>query len=155
MSGVPAPRVSVVVPTFDAEACLREAVRSVFGQTWPDWELIVVDDGSTDGTGAYLAALNHPRVRVISLPHCGNPARVRNAGLAAATGTLVAFLDADDRWLPRKLEMQVSDLVGHPPARWSYTDMSRIDAAGRAEPLPPTVRWRPVSGRILPELLTF
>jgi glycosyltransferase involved in cell wall biosynthesis len=73
----------------------------------------------------------HPAIRVVELEHCGNPARVRNIALAAATGRYVAFLDSDDLWKPRKLELQLAALAARPQARWSYTATDRIDADGR------------------------
>ena len=83
---MPDPTVSIVLPTFDRLALLREAVDSVRAQTFGDWELIVVDDGSEDGTAEYLEALarEEPRVRVARLPHSGRPARARNEAVRDA-----------------------------------------------------------------------
>ena len=148
------PLVSVVIPTYNREPMLREAVESVFAQTYANWELIVVDDGSTDGTTAYLDALG-PRARVIHQAHSGNPALLRNLGIGAATGQYVAFLDADDRWLPSKLELQVQALLTNPARQWGYTGLSRIDGAGRALPLLNGVMWHPRSGWILSNLLSI
>src|SRR6266487_2699709 len=103
------PLVSVIIPTFNREAYLREAIESVFAQTYSNWELIVADDGSTDGTRAYLASVTDRRTHVIELEHCGTPARLRNTALARAQGTYVAFLDSDDLWAPEKLELQIND----------------------------------------------
>lgn len=105
------PRVSVVMPAFDSERTVGEAVRSVLDQTATDLELVVVDDGSHDGTAA-AAASGDPRVCVVSQPNSGT-AGARNAGLALASGELVTFLDADDRWprdrLARLLEALDAD----------------------------------------------
>ena len=100
--------VSVVIPAFNAERYLAEAVRSALNQSSPPFEIIVVDDGSTDATGALAQAFGPP-VRLVTIPHGGIGA-ARNAGLAAATGNYIALLDADDTWEPGKLEAQLSVL---------------------------------------------
>src|SRR5688572_19976940 len=82
------PRVSVVVPTYNRLELLRETVASVQAQTYLDWEMIVVDDGSTDGTTAWLRGVGDPRVSVLQLPHTGNLGHVRNRGNALARGSL-------------------------------------------------------------------
>ncbi len=100
------PRVSVVIPALNMEAYLGECLESVFTQTYSRYEVIVVDDGSTDQT-AEVALQYGPRVRLIRQAHRGTAA-ARNAGVRAARGDLVAFLDADDVWLPAYLEKQVA-----------------------------------------------
>lgn len=99
------PLVSVVIGTFNRRELVREAVRSVLAQTQARFELIVVDHGSTDGTADALAAVGDPRVRVVRIPNNGIIATPRNTGIASARAPLVAFLDSDDRWRPRKLEV--------------------------------------------------
>ena len=117
-----APPVSVVIPTYNRAAFLPEAVSSVLNQTGVDFELIVVDDGSTDESGAYLATLAAIHtgacrpVRVIRLDHTGMPGAVRNAGARDATGRYLAFLDSDDLWLADKLARQLA-LHGEAPSR--------------------------------------
>lgn len=106
------PRVSVVIPAYNAAWCIRRAVASVLAQTYRDFELIVVDDGSDDETGAVLAAFGD-RLRVVSKPNEGLSS-ARNAGIAAAGGEFVAFLDTDDCWLPPKLEAQVRLMDARP-----------------------------------------
>lgn len=100
------PRVSIVVPAYNAAWCVRRAVDSVLAQDYRDYELIVVDDGSHDDTAAILAGYGDA-VRVVSKPN-GGLSSARNAGIAAARGEFVAFLDADDWWLPSKLSRQVT-----------------------------------------------
>jgi glycosyltransferase involved in cell wall biosynthesis len=97
--------VSVVIPTYNYARYLGEAIDSALGQTLPPLEVTVVDDGSTDDTPQVLAAYGD-RIRVLRQKNAG-VAIARNSGIAAARGEYVAFLDADDVWLPRKLELQM------------------------------------------------
>lgn len=106
-------KISVVIPAYNAAPFIEKAVRSVLDQTWTDLECIVVDDGSTDDTAAVLSGIDDPRLRTIHQPNSG-VSRARNAGVAASSGELVAFLDSDDAWLPRKLERQVAVLAARP-----------------------------------------
>jgi glycosyltransferase involved in cell wall biosynthesis len=105
------PTVSVVIPAYNAEAYLREALDSVFAQTRPPDEVVVVDDGSNDRTSE-VAASYGDRVRLLRQPNRGEAA-ARNAGVLAARGALIAFLDADDTWLPRYLESQLGVYEAH------------------------------------------
>jgi glycosyltransferase involved in cell wall biosynthesis len=130
--------VSVVVPFLDAEEFIGEAIESVFAQTHAEWELLLVDDGSTDGSSeiARQCASKHP-ARVRYLQHEGHENRgisaTRNLGLAQARGSHVAFLDADDLWLPDKLHEQLTILrwdvgvamVYGPAERFYPHDVSR------------------------------
>lgn len=106
------PLVTVVTPTFDAARFVQRCVESVLAQTYPRWELVVADDGSTDGTPALVERYGDPRIRVLRLPHrgvrAGALAETYNAALAAGTGELVAVLEGDDFWPPDKLEVQVA-----------------------------------------------
>lgn len=123
-----APFVSVILPTFNRLQYLPEAVRSVFAQTFDDWELLIADDGSETETKAYLQTLHDPpRVNVIHLPHTGKPAAVRNAALRQARGQYVAFMDSDDVWMPRKLEIQMASLRSHTDCEWSQTKFVLTD----------------------------
>jgi glycosyltransferase involved in cell wall biosynthesis len=143
------PLVSVITPTYNREPYLREAVASVIAQTYEHWELLVVDDGSTDGTREFLDSIGDARVRPIFRPHEGNPAVLRNGGAAAARGSYIAFLDSDDYWLPRKLELQVEDLLAHPECRWSYVARDCVDERGQPLDVPGLRRWVPYTGWIL------
>jgi len=102
--------VSVVIPTYNRAEMVMRAVGSVVEQTFQDFELIVVDDGSTDDTVARLQTLSDARIRLLPLPANSGGSRARNEGLRAARADLVAFLDSDDEWLPRKLEVQLARL---------------------------------------------
>ena len=114
------PKVSVVIPTYERMATLSRAVDSVMAQTFSDWELIVVDDGSTDGTDEMILR-DYPAVRLHRQENAGVSA-ARNAGVALAAGEWIAFLDSDDAWLPEKLERQLSALANEPELRLSHTD---------------------------------
>ena len=94
---------SVVIPIYNKEAYLRDTVESVLGQTEGDYELILVDDGSTDGSLRVAESFDEPRIRIIRKPN-GGVSSARNAGIRAARGEYVCLLDADDLWLPRYLE---------------------------------------------------
>jgi glycosyltransferase involved in cell wall biosynthesis len=123
----PTPLVSVVIPAYNAERFLQEAIDSVLGQTWSNLELIVVDDGSTDGTGAIIERQHDPRVRGLSKENRRTVADARNAGIAAARGELIALLDADDVWLPTKLERQVALLEARPEVGLAYCGYAITD----------------------------
>jgi glycosyltransferase involved in cell wall biosynthesis len=110
---------------------MRQAVESVLAQTFTDWELIIADDGSDEPTRAYLRTREPlPRVKVMLLPHLGNPGAVRNVALREACGEYVAFLDSDDLWMPTKLELQVALLRASAECQWSYTEHIAINHAG-------------------------
>lgn len=128
------PLVSVIMPTFNRLEWLRAAIQSVLEQTLEDWELIIADDGSDGPTKEYLeafAAQTEHRVRVLFLAHSGNPPAIRNAALGEAGGEYIAFLDSDDLWLPRKLELQIASLGEHPTREWSYTRSTLVDGSAR------------------------
>lgn len=114
-----APRVSVLIPTYNCGRFLGDAIESVLAQSFGDLEIIVVDDGSTDNTAQVVA--RYPQVRYIPLPHRG-VSYARNAAIKAATGEFVAFLDADDLWTPDKLEKQIAYLESHEDAMMVFTE---------------------------------
>jgi glycosyltransferase involved in cell wall biosynthesis len=148
--GSPPPVVSIVLPTYDRLTYLREAVASVLGQTLAGWELIVVDDGSTDGTRDWVAAVDDSRVRLLAIDHCGFPSIVRNRGIAAARAEWIAFLDSDDLWASDKLERQLELHREQPGLRWSCTGFEFIDERGAEMPAP---RFRPWPGALVRALL--
>ena len=125
-----APRVSVVIPAYNASLTVSAAIESVRAQSLSDFEIIVVDDGSTDDTGARVAAIDDPRLRVIHASHDG-PAQARNRGIEAARGEFITFLDADDLWTADKLESQVAALEADPGAGAVYSWTAFVDEQGR------------------------
>ena len=120
------PRVSVLIPAYNALRFLPQTVASALAQTWDDFELLIVDDGSTDGTGAWVAQHPDARVRLLEQPNQG-AATARNTGIAAARGEYIAFLDADDLWEPSKLERQVACLDARPEVGLVHTAIRYID----------------------------
>ena len=120
---------SVVIPAYNHAAFLPGALESVFGQRLQPREVIVVDDGSTDRTDEVLRKYAG-RIRALQQPNRG-VAAARNAGAAIASGRLLAFLDADDVWLPRKLEQQVTRLLRDPELGLVHCGVEEIDVEGR------------------------
>ncbi len=114
------PRVSIIIPTYNRAAYLADAIRSVQAQTYSDFETIVADDGSTDNTAEIVAGFGNS-VAYLALPHRGQPAATRNAGLRAAKGEFVAFLDSDDLFLPHKLAHQLQAFAAQPEAGLVYS----------------------------------
>src|SRR5574340_444159 len=105
--------VSVIIPTYNRAALVPEAVASVLGQTWREFEVLVVDDGSTDGTLAALAPYAG-QIRFLRRESRGGVSAARNTGIAAARGEWLAFLDSDDLWRPEKLARQMAYLLARP-----------------------------------------
>lgn len=128
------PTISVVIPVWNAEAVIAEAVASVQAQTRGDWEILAVDDRSTDQSRAILARLaaSDPRIRVLQNTGTKGPGPARNLGISAAQGRFVAFLDADDLWHPKKLARQIAFMEsgGH---RLSFTAYIRRNMATGVE----------------------
>lgn len=143
----PAPRVSVIIPAYNAAGVVHRAVDSVLAQGFQDFELLVVDDGSTDATRKALAEYGD-QLRLLAQANAG-PAAARNQGLQHARGQYVAFLDADDYWKAEKLQRQVELLDARPDIGFCSTATEVVDSAGR-----PAGNWpcRPEAGP-LPDIL--
>lgn len=137
------PSVSVVIPTYNRWPMVREAVDSVLAQTFGDFELIVVDDGSADGTAQKFAGYG-PRLKVLRQPGRG-VAAARNLGVRSSLGKYVAFLDSDDLWQRRKLEAQVAFMTARPEVRICQTEEIWIRGGRRINP---KTRHRKPSGDI-------
>ncbi|PTU32923.1 glycosyltransferase family 2 protein [Stenotrophobium rhamnosiphilum] len=120
------PKVSVIIPTFNRAHILGRAIASVLGQTYSDLELIVVDDGSSDGTAALIQTFPDPRLRYVQQPRNLGVSAARNRGIAEARGEWLAFLDSDDLWLPQKLDRQFAALSGVDCVA-SYCSLLRMD----------------------------
>jgi hypothetical protein len=118
-------RVSVVIPTYNCADFIARAIDSVLDQTYKDFEVIVVDDGSTDNTADIMSRFEK-RVRYLLQENKGVSA-ARNLAVLHATGELFAYLDADDKWYPQKLELQVRFLDTHPECGLVHSDVSVID----------------------------
>jgi glycosyltransferase involved in cell wall biosynthesis len=128
------PLVTVVIPTWNREGLVEQAVASVVAQTYGNWELVVADDGSTDATVDRLNRFALSNLHVVRSAHCGHIGRLRNLGAGVGSGELIAFLDSDDLWRPHKLERQVRAL-GNSDAGWSYTEYALFADDGAEIPL--------------------
>ena len=135
------PRVSVVIPVYNGARYLAEAMESVLAQTYADYDVVCVDDGSTDDSLSILARWAS-RITVVRQQNAGGCA-ARNAGVARSTGRYIAFLDQDDRWYPRKLEQQVAALDANPAAVLALCNSDRMDMEGRVVQIGATVTERP------------
>jgi glycosyltransferase involved in cell wall biosynthesis len=124
------PQVTTVIPAYNAMSYLPETLNSVLQQTFTDFEVLVVNDGSTDSIVSWASSLDDPRVRLISQENQGLPG-ARNTGIAQAQGEYIAFLDADDLWEPTKLEKQIQCFQENPEAGVVYTWTLLIDEAGK------------------------
>jgi len=126
------PEVSVIIPTYDRGWIIEEALDSVIAQDFKDFELIVVDDGSTDNTRDILKSCPH-EIKVIHQQNLGVSA-ARNQGIASASGKLIAFLDSDDLWLPNKLTTQVKFFSANPDALICQTEEMWVRNGVRVNP---------------------
>ena len=135
--------VSVIIPTYNRRAMLLEAIDSVLAQSTQTFELIVIDDGSTDGTAEQLATPDQT-IRFERIDHCG-PGAARNRGVALASAPLIAFLDSDDLWAPTKLERQLAFMNANPDCAISQTNEIWIRNGRRVNP---GLRHRKRSGDI-------
>lgn len=114
------PTISVVIPAYNAEQTILATINSVFEQTFSDFEIIVINDGSKDKTLEVLQSIKDERLKIFSYENSGVSA-ARNRGIAHATGDFISFLDADDLWTPDKLELQLAALKAHPEAGVAYS----------------------------------
>lgn len=123
------PLVSVIIPAYNSEGTVLETVESVLQQTLQDLELIVIDDGATDGTVAALNDVTDPRLKIFSFENGGLPT-ARNRGIERASGQFLSFIDADDLWTPDKLAKQMRVLENNPQVGGVYSWTLIMDAAG-------------------------
>jgi glycosyltransferase involved in cell wall biosynthesis len=125
--------VSAIIPTFNRGGLVREAVASVLAQQNAEFEVVVVDDGSTDGSSTALANEFGDRIHVITATHRGVSA-ARNLGVTASRGACLAFLDSDDLWMPGKLAAQIEFFMNHPEAEVCQTNEIWIRNGARINP---------------------
>ncbi len=144
-------KISVIIPAYNAERTILETIASVQAQTFSDFEIIVINDGSTDTTLAQLGTVRDSRLRVCSFEN-GGLATARNRGIKEATGDYIAFLDADDLWMPQKLECQIEALQSYPEAgvAYSWTTCMREEEGETLFFKGPTA---PFTGNVYPQLL--
>jgi len=145
--------VSVIIPTYNRSALLREAIDSVLAQTFSNWELIIVDDGSTDNTVELIHAIQDPRIHIFTVPHCGNIATLRNIGVQKSAGNWISFLDSDDLWVPEKLEIQLAAMKKN-TNQWCYGGFELMDETGITIPSKYGVYY-PFSGWIIRKIITY
>ena len=123
------PLVTVIVTAYNEEAFVEEAVRSVLAQTFTDFELLAIDDGSTDGTADILESIRDPRLRVIHQINRGI-SETRNRGIEEARGDIIAFLDGDDIWLPSRLARDVAIFAAEPDVGVTFWNFRRFSEEG-------------------------
>jgi glycosyltransferase involved in cell wall biosynthesis len=145
--------VSVMMPAYNAERYIRQAIESLLTQTYPYWELIIVNDGSTDQTEQILQQMSDPRIKVIHQAN-GGEANARNCALRHMQGEYVAFLDADDLYSPQHLEHTVSYLQTHPNCDGVYTDGYYCNANGQRLKTLSSRRRGPFTGHIFEAAVT-
>lgn len=134
------PKVSVIIPAYNAAETIGRTIQSVLRQTFRDFEIVVIDDGSTDDTAARVAALGDPRIHLRSYENARLPA-ARNRGIAAARGEYLAFLDADDLWAETKIQTHVEVLEQRPDVGVVYSWTCTIDDHDRVLGRQRCVRW--------------
>lgn len=122
--------ISVVIPAYNAEKTIQQTIESVLNQTFQDFEIIVINDGSTDFTLDIISGINDSRIKIFSYPNSG-AAVSRNRGFDVAKGEYIALLDADDLWTSDKLEAQYNALKSHPQASVAYSWIDYIDQSGK------------------------
>jgi len=144
-------RVSVVMPTCDRPEFLADTLASIRAQTFTDWELVIADDGSAEPARSMLGTVEN--AKVLWLPRRGNPGAVRNAGIAAARGHYVAFIDSDDLWEPDKLALQLEALSRESDCRWCYSGFVRIEPSGAVLQEEAHRPWQARRGDILAALI--
>jgi len=123
-------KVSVILPVYGSEKYIAEAVRSVLAQTFSNFELLIIDDGSPDRSVEICQQFTDPRIQIIQQQHRG-VSGARNTGIRYAKGEYLAFLDGDDLWLPEKLEKQVAHLDNSPKVGLSFTRSAFVDETGK------------------------
>lgn len=125
------PKASIIVPAYNVAATIADTLRSLLAQSFADFEIIVVDDGSSDRTVPVVRSFGDRRIRLVQQPNRGL-AGARNTGISHATGDYIGFCDSDDLWRPTKLAAHVAHLEANPQVGLSFSGSELIDAAGCA-----------------------
>lgn len=149
----PSPTVSVIIPSYNHAAYIGECIESILAQTFTDFELIIVDDGSPDDSDRVIRGYTDPRIRYHRQPNGGRPALTRNKGVEMARGKYVTFVDSDDRWRPEKLAKQVEAARLHPEAALICSKAEQFNDDGPMCILP-HYRFKR-SGQVFPFLLFY
>ena len=144
--------ISIMMPAYNAEGYISQAVECILAKSNPFWELIIVNDGSVDGTGGIIRRYNDPRVKVIFQENAGEAA-ARNTALENISGEFLAFLDADDFFLPNHFQVTVDYLISHPQLDGVYTDGHYCDQSGATIQTLSSRRRGPFVGDIFDELV--
>jgi len=114
--------VSIILPTYNRAKLLPESIRSVLQQTFTEFELIVIDDGSEDNTREIVQSIQDDRIKYYQLPHTGYTSKMKNFAIGKSSGDFIAFIDSDDMWKPEKLARQMQLFADHPKIGFSITD---------------------------------
>lgn len=114
------PLVSIIIPTYNRAHLIGETIQTVLDQSYSNWELIIIDDGSTDESKTVINKFIDDRIHYYVIEHCGILGKVRNVGMNYSKGSYIAFLDSDDLWLPHKLEFQLSLLKKYPQTAFIF-----------------------------------
>ncbi len=144
------PTISIVIPAYNAEKTIVETIESARQQTFADFELIVIDDGSSDDTAELVGTITDDRLRLFSYENNSGVSVARNRGIAHASGAFIAFLDADDLWTADKLELQLEALQKNPEAGAAYSWTMHMSQDGRAIHEGGSIHSR---GNVYPDLL--
>lgn len=146
------PLISIITPTFNRANYLVETITSVLQQTYDRFELLIIDNGSTDDTRKVVHSFQDPRIRYFYQENSGSPVSPRNRGFREASGEIICFLDSDDLWLPEKLSSQVSYFHQNPSVGLVYSDCYLINQGGKVHGRYSKYH-KPHQGNVLPELL--
>jgi glycosyltransferase involved in cell wall biosynthesis len=115
------PKVSIIMPTYNRANFIAESIESIRSQTWTDWELIIIDDGSDDNTEEIVAQIKDARIKFFKSKRTAMVGKLKNFGIARSSGEFIAFLDSDDLWAPSKLQKQIEALALYPEAGFCMT----------------------------------
>lgn len=148
-------RVSIVIPIYNKEPFVAEAIQSVLAQTFQDFEIVIIDDGSTDGSLEVVQAVSDERFRIIRRVN-GGAAAARNTGIEAAQGEWIAFLDADDIWFPDSLKVRLAILERNPSLNWCAGLHRRRTTNGEILRSPvPTILHRAMTNDVVTDALAI